>query len=174
MFLGTYELKKKIEEENLIENYSKECIQSSGYDLRLNKLFEIVSLSFIGISEKEMPKIKEIQEKKEILGTGLSLKEFFIIEPKKYYLATTLEKINMPSNLVAFIFNRSSLFRCGASIRSAVVDPGYKGELTIGIKNEAMHSIRIEKHARFAQICFAEVHGEVSPYRGSYQGGKII
>lgn len=174
MFLGTSELKKKIKEENLIENYSEECIQSSGYDLRLNKLFEIVSLSFIGITEKEMPKIKELQQKKEIIGKGLTLKEFFIIEPGKYYLATTLEKINMPPNLTGFIFNRSSLFRCGASIRSAIVDPGYRGELTIGIKNEGMHGIRIEKHARFAQICFAEVHGEVSPYNGSYQGGKII
>lgn len=172
MFLGTSEIMKKIEEENLIENYSKVCIQSSGYDLRLEKLFEIVSLSFLGIDEKEMPKIKEILPKKQIIGSGL--KEFFILDPGEYCLAVTIEKINMPHDLVAFISNRSSLFRCGASIRSAVVDPGYKGKLTIGIKNETRHAIRIEKHARFAQLCFAKVSGSVSPYKGSYQGGKIV
>ena len=80
----------------------------------------------------------------------------------------------MPLDLVAFIFPRSTLFRCGVSLRTAVVDPGYRGRLTIGIKNETKHEFKLEKHARIAQIVFCLVKGKTGKYEGAYQGGKVV
>jgi dUTP pyrophosphatase len=97
----------------------------------------------------------------------------FYLQPNEYYLCTTKEKVNMPKDLVAFIFPRSTLFRSGVSLRTAVVDPGYKGRLTIGIKNETSRRFVLEKNARIAQIVFSRIHGKATSYEGKYQGGKV-
>jgi len=76
--------------------------------------------------------------------------------------------------LMARVLPRSSLFRCGASLRNAVVDPGYNGTLTFGLKNESEFNFVVEKGARICQIVFEAVHGETKPYQGKYQGGKVV
>ncbi len=99
--------------------------------------------------------------------------DFYSLAPGKYYLCTTLEKVNMPLDLVAFILPRSTLFRCGVSLRTAVVDPGYRGILTLGIRNESEHEFALERGSRICQIVFSEVRGEATNYEGKYQGGKV-
>jgi deoxycytidine triphosphate deaminase len=80
----------------------------------------------------------------------------------------------MPDDLIAFILPRSTLFRCGVSLRTAVVDPGYRGALTLGIKNEGALEFRLQRGARIAQIVFSEVMGDAAQYSGKYQGGKVV
>jgi len=165
MFLSTSEIKRNIKERNLIENFEEKCIQSAGYDLRVGKFYTLKSKGKIGINERNLPDIEE----KENLN-----KNFVEISPYEYLLVKTIEKVNMPENLVGFIFNRSSLFRCGCTIISAIVDPGYKGELTIGLKNLNNFKHEIEKGARIAQIAFSYVEGEVKIYNGKYQYGRVV
>jgi deoxycytidine triphosphate deaminase len=80
----------------------------------------------------------------------------------------------MPEDLIAFILQRSTLFRSGVSLRTAVVDPGYRGGLTIGIKNEGPCEFKLKRGARIAQIVFSEVKGDADKYSGKYQGGKVV
>lgn len=164
MFLGHESIAKRIKKENLVENFLQESVQGSGVDFRIGELFEVTSSAFLGESKRELPELRAVEAKNGI----------FVLKPKKYYLLKTMEKVNMPGDLIAFILNRSSLFRCGASIRSAVIDPGYKGELTLGIKNESGFEIKIEKGARVAQVVFAKVDGKTKEYKGKYQGGKVV
>jgi deoxycytidine triphosphate deaminase len=159
MFLGHTEIKMRITSQGLLENYLPESIQGSGVDLRIERLVELKNGGFIGKKERTLPEIHEVN---------------FILKPNRYYLLVTMERVNMPEDLVAFMFNRSSLFRCGASLRTAVIDPGYHGELTVGLKNEDDHEIVLEKGARVLQLVFAEVRGGTKRYKGRYQGGKVV
>lgn len=159
MFLGHDAIIERIRKQGLLENHLPENIQGAGVDLRIGRLFEIKSSAFLGAEKRSLPDLSDSE---------------FVLKPNKYYLFVTMEKVNMPLDLVAFMFNRSSLFRCGASLRTAVIDPGYRGELTVGIKNEGEHEIVLERGARVLQLVFAEVKGGTKGYNGRYQGGRVV
>jgi deoxycytidine triphosphate deaminase len=161
MYLGRAELIRRIEEEKLLENLNPSNVQGAGVDLEIERLYEIASGASLGRNDRALPELRE-------LGG-----DPFILKPGRYYLCTTREKVNMPRDLVAFILPRSTLFRCGVSLRTAVVDPGYEGVLTIGIKNETEHEFTLEKGSRICQIVFSRVYGEAAGYEGKYQGGKV-
>ncbi|RMF90673.1 MAG: dCTP deaminase [Methanobacteriota archaeon] len=159
MFLGHDEILERIRTQNLIEGYLPEAVQGAGVDLRIHRLYELRGGGFIGREERRLPEVVE---------------QSFTLKPGQYYLLSTMERVNMPEDLVAFMFNRSSLFRCGASLRTAVIDPGYHGELTVGIKNEGTEEIHLEEGARVLQLVFALVKGGTRRYEGRYQGGRVV
>ncbi len=160
MFLGHDEILSRVRSDKLIENLEEKNIEGSGVDLRIDSLYCLSSDdAFIGISDRRIPKVNKLDK--------------FVLKPKCYYLFKTMERVNMPSDLVAFMFPRSSLFRCGISLRTAVIDPGYRGELTVGLFNESERDVRLEMGARVLQLVFSLVSGGTQLYDGRYQDGKI-
>lgn len=86
------------------------------------------------------------------------------------YDITFNEGCKIPDNRVAFIKQRSSLWRNGALINSPVFDPGFETDNmgTIMIVHE---TIFIEKDARVAQIYFHECDS-AEMYNGQWQNDK--
>ncbi len=162
MILGSRRIEERIKEEKLLENSLPENIQGAGVDIRVGKAYRLKSGGKLGREERILPAIEEIT------GEGIKL------EKGEYILVETMERVNMPMDLMARVLPRSSLFRCGVSLRNAVVDPGYKGTLTFGLKNESEHKFELEKGARIAQIVFETVDGGTTAYAGRYQGGKVV
>lgn len=162
MILGDARILKLVGEKNLVEGFNQECLGGAGYDLRLSKAYRLISDSLIGVKERRTPEVVEVRD------NPLALK------PDEYVLVETLEKVNMPENLMARILPRSSVFRCGCMLATAVVDPGYRGALTMGLKNVSDQKFTIERNARIAQIVFEEVVGSSRRYEGKYQGGKVV
>ncbi len=162
MYLGSDKIKKRILDEKLLENCGLENVQGAGYDLKIEKLYLVDSEAFLGTDERKLPELREVSG------------PLFKLAPDKYYLCLTRESVNMPDDLIAFILQRSTLFRCGVSLRTAVVDPGYRGALTIGIKNEGPLEFGLQQGARIAQIVFSKVSGDAAGYDGKYQGGKVV
>lgn len=162
MILGKDEIVRLVLEKKLVEGFDKTCLQGAGYDLRVGKFYSIIGGAHLGKSERRMPEIKEIPG------------DVVLLKPNEYILIETLEKVNMPEDLAARVLNRSSLFRCGATTFNALVDPGYRGALTFGLKNVSENEFSIERRARVAQIVFEEVKGNTKLYCGKYQGGKVV
>ncbi len=162
MYLGGAEILRRAQESSLIEGLTEESLQGSGVDLRIDKLFELDGIARLGKNERVMPNVSE--------PPG----ENFVLQAKSYYLCLTAEKVNMPDDLIAFILPRSTLFRCGISLKSAVVDPGYKGALTLGLTNETDREFQLDRGARIAQIVFSYISGGSTGYEGKYQGGKVV
>lgn len=162
MLLSYEKILKLVEEKSLIENFSLECLSSSGYDLRIGKIYKMKTPGFIGSKKHKSPKIEE-----------LNFSEYEL-KPNEYLLVETIERVNMPENLAGRILPRSSLFRMGCSVETALIDPGFKGTLTIGLKNLSENEFKFEKGARIAQLIFEEVSEGAKPYNGRYQGGKVV
>jgi len=80
--------------------------------------------------------------------------------PGQWLLAETLEYIEIPPSLVGILVGKSSLARFGLQIESAgYVDPGWKGVLTLEIKNLGEYTIVLRPEMMICQIRFEPVVG---------------
>ena len=86
------------------------------------------------------------------------------------YDITFNEGCKIPENRVAFIKQRSSLYRNGAIINSPVFDPGFETQY-MGTLLYVHEPLFIEINARVAQIYFHECNG-AELYNGQWQGDK--
>jgi deoxycytidine triphosphate deaminase len=86
------------------------------------------------------------------------------------YDITFNEGCKLPDNRVAFIKQRSSLYRNGSIINSPVFDPGFETE-NMGTILFVGDVIFIEENARVAQIYFHECT-PAEKYDGQWQGDK--
>jgi dCTP deaminase len=142
-------------------------IQPSSVDLRLGNEFLIYpeDIEIIDVRDPYFSNrlIKEI-----------ATEEGFIIKPKQFVLATTIEYIKLPDFLTAFVEGRSSLGRLGLFIENAGwVDAGFEGNITLEFYNANSIPIKIYPGMRICQLVFAKMEDRPEkPYRGKYQGQR--
>ena len=86
------------------------------------------------------------------------------------YDITFNEGCKIPDNRVAFIKQRSSLYRNGAIINSPVFDPGFE-TMYMGTLLYVHETLFIERDARVAQIYFHECE-PAEKYDGQWQNDK--
>lgn len=103
--------------------------------------------------------------------------ERFIVHPGEFVLATTLEHVEIPDDLVARLEGRSSIGRLGIVIHSTAgyIDPGFKGRITLEISNLGRIAVALYPGMRICQIAFEEMSSPVSEGYGvkrtaKYQG----
>ena len=108
-------------------------------------------------------------------GYDLRCSEDVVLKPKNYVLVATLEKIELGLNLVAFMHIRSSLAREGIIGSFAVIDPGFRGQLTLHLSNVSDKEIKFKKGERIVQIVFHHLSSTAKKgYNGSYQDSQGI
>ncbi|MBS1267155.1 MAG: Deoxyuridine 5'-triphosphate nucleotidohydrolase [Candidatus Woesearchaeota archaeon] len=169
MAIGTKELLKRVKQDRLVENLSDRELnnpEGTGFDLRVKKIYKIKERGFLGVEQRKTPKVKLLAEHSE--------HKSYVLKPGEHILVETIEKVNMPGNLVAIFRPRSTLFRCGAAIHTAVCSPGYKGSLTFAMHNMSDQDFELELGSRIVQILFFPVQGDLHrTYEGQWQGGRV-
>jgi len=97
--------------------------------------------------------------------------EDFLLEPSKFVLASTQEKISVPNHLAAFVAGRSSVGRLGLQIQNAgFVDSGFQGQITLELYNQSEKPILLKAGVRICQIVFFQLDETTEqPYSGKYQ-----
>lgn len=167
MILSDRTIRELIGEGKLkVEPFEEELVQCSSLDLRLG--FEIARYRVDDFLDVKNPRW-EIE--KETLSEG-----GFFIQPKEFVLATTLEYVELPPDLTAFVEGRSSLGRLGLFIENAGwVDAGFKGQLTLELYNANRYPIKLYPGMRICQLVFAKVDRvPLRPYSGKYQGQRGV
>lgn len=173
MILSIQKLHELVKKIKLVENLCEREMNSpegAGFDLRLGEIYELLGDGFLGVEERDTPKIKLIGS---LDRAKPEAENFFIFKPGKYYLVKTMEKVNLPVTLSGIIFSRTTMFRSGLGLFNGIVQPGYSGELTFGICNLGKSNIKISFGGRIAHITFHEVLGQGNEYRGQWQGGRV-
>ncbi|AEK72654.1 deoxycytidine triphosphate deaminase [Thermococcus sp. 4557] len=142
----------KIRKEILIEPFNEKSLQPAGYDLRVGREAYING------------ELIDVEEAGKV-----------VIPPKTYALILTLERVRLPDDVMGDMKLRSSLAREGLLGSFAWVDPGWDGNLTLGIYNASDEPIELSYGERFVQIAFIRLEGPAkSPYRGNYQGSQHL
>lgn len=173
MILGIKKLHELVDEIKLVENLCEREMnnpEGAGFDLRMAEVYSVEGDGFLGVEERDTPKVTLIAQNDE---SKTERENSFVFEPGKYYLIKTREKVNLPTTVTGIIFPRTTLFRSGLGLFNGVVQPGYCGELTFGIYNLGQSNIRVSFGARVVHITFHEVLGEGNQYRGQWQGGRV-
>ncbi len=171
MILGIKKLHELVQKQKLVENLCERELnnpEGAGFDLRLDEVYEIEGAGFLGLKERETPKINLLAK-----NNPDSEENFYVFKPGEYYLIKTMERVNLPVSLSGIILPRTTLFRSGLGLFNGIVQPGYSGELTFGLSNLGKSNIKIEFGARVVHITFHEVLGEGNEYRGQWQGGRV-
>lgn len=173
MIIGPKELLRLVKKIKLVENLSERELtnpEGAGFDIRLGEVYKLKkgkAQTFLGIDERRTPEVKlaaKYSDKK---------KSSYIIKPGEYILITTLENVNLPEDICAHIYVRSTLYRSGILFLATQAAPGYCGNLTFGLKNLFTIPVKIEMGSRVAHIQFEYVQGGGSKYRGQWQGGRV-
>lgn len=175
MVLGIDEVLKRVKKQKLIKGLGVRELKNPegvGIDLRLGALYTIVEGgAFI---EADLGKRKGVKTK--LIAQFKKAKkeqEWVVIKPGEYYLTSTYEALNTPKDLMPLVFPRTSLFRAGLLLLNSKTDPGYKGQLTMGLKNLSEFEVKLQMGARICNIVFFKIEGSTVAYRGQHQGGRI-
>lgn len=145
----------------------------AGYDIRLDRVFTVKKDKKHGYID---PKDPTSGVKGEVImryENGVDDIEqgaiWFLAQPKQTYLGTSLEHINMPPNVKAIVFPKSTYARCHVICHVTPLEPGWHGYITIEFVNLGDYPVKVYINEGFASILFFDV-GEELNYQGIYQG----
>lgn len=150
------------------------AIQPSSVDLRLDRSFRVFlnhTMGHIDVRED----LAELTEQVDIEPDRV-----FMLHPGEFVLASTLERVSLPDDLVGRLEGKSSLGRLGLLIHSTAgfVDAGWDGHLTLELSNVASLPITLYPNMRIGQISFLQMTTAAdNPYgsganRSKYQGQR--
>lgn len=92
-----------------------------------------------------------------------------VVRMGRFTLASSIEEFNMPSNLVGVVHDKSTWARRGLSVFNTVIEPGWKGFLTLELVYHGRGKLHIPAGAGIAQVLFHRI-AEQAEYTGKYQG----
>jgi dCTP deaminase len=167
MILSDFDLRNYIREKRLIiEPMADDTIRENGVDLRLGR--NIARLKNTG-------KLFDAHKKMN-LKTFYQLEqgEAFILNPDEKMLVSTLEKIQLPNDLMGFVELRSTYARCGLLLPPTILDGGFRGIITLEIRGTSF-PIKLYSGDRFAHVVFSKLTSPLEkPYSGKYQGQQGV
>ncbi len=82
-----------------------------------------------------------------------------VIKPHEFLLATTVESVVIPDNLLGRLEGKSSIARKGLIVHTTAgfIDAGFRGQITLEIVNLSDKEITLHNLQPIAQICFEEL-----------------
>jgi len=88
-----------------------------------------------------------------------------------FVLASSVERIKMPNNLVAIVHDKSSWAREGLAVQNTVLEPGWEGFITLELTfHRPAHHLVLKSGMPIAQIMFHQLDAVTDqPYEGKYQ-----
>jgi len=170
MVLGVDKLLKLVKEKNLVEGLCERELtnpEGCGFDLCLGQVHKIKGEGFMGLTERDSV------DSELLYKFNPKKKHSIVFKPGDCYLVTTNEKVNMPNDLTAAMWLRSTLFRSGLIMSGGKIDAGYCGELSFLFYNAGPCKFEIELGARIVHIMFFPIEGSANAYRGQWKGGRV-
>ena len=169
MVLSDHTIKEELAKGRIvIEPLGEGCIQPASVDVHLDHkllVFRNSRRAFIDVraEQSDLTEMVEIEEEPP-----------FMLHPGEFVLASTLEYIALPDDLVARLEGKSSLGRIGLLIHSTAgyVDPGWKGHLTLELSNVANLPVTLYYGMKIGQISYLKLSTPADNLYGSESLGS--
>ncbi len=103
-------------------------------------------------------------------GYDIRIAEHVNLAPGEFALASSIDLFNMPLDVIAFVHDKSTWARRGLAVQNTVIEPGWRGYLTLELTNHGKDYITILGGMPIAQIVFQQLDQPTEqPYVGKYQ-----
>lgn len=103
-------------------------------------------------------------------GYDVRIKQDVYVMPGEFALASTVEHFDIPPDVLATVMDKSTWARVGLNLFNTVIEPGWKGWLTLELVNHSLDTIEIPAGSPIAQIVFHRLDQPTErPYAGKYQ-----
>ena len=145
-------------------------LQPASLDLRLGYDFQTYNYTRQALIDPADPATFEQLTTLTQLQDG----ERFLVHPGEFVLATTLEHVEIPNDVLARLEGRSSIGRLGIVIHSTAgyIDPGFKGKITLEVSNLGRIAVALYPRMRICQLAFEEMSSPVQSGYGERRGSK--
>ena len=110
-------------------------------------------------------------------GVDLRIDRDLRLKPKQQVLVASIERVEFSDRMVGFLHLRSSLAREGLFASLALVDPGFRGQLTVSLYNSGDSAVNLAKGERFIQLSLLRLgKPAINKYAGRYQNstGAVV
>ena len=153
----------------VIEPFDDSAVQPSSIDIRVDRLFRVFRNHTTAVIDVKQD-LEDLTELVSIPDDGV-----FMLHPGEFVLGSTLERVAVPTDLVARIEGKSSLGRLGLLIHSTAgfIDAGFDGHITLELSNVANLPITIYPGMKIGQVSFLRMTTEAEhPYGSQATGSK--
>lgn len=152
----------------VLDPHEPAMVQPSSIDVRLDRYFRLFDnhkYPFIDPAE-EQPELTRLVE--------VDADEAFVLHPGEFVLASTLERVALPTDIAARVEGKSSLGRLGLLTHATAgfVDPGFDGHVTLELSNVATLPIKLWPGMKIGQLCFFQLSSPAQYPYGSTQRGS--
>jgi len=174
MVLSDRTIKEEIAKGRIvIEPLDPACIQPASIDIHLDSKLLVFKTWRYPFYIDVRQNVDDLSEPVEI-----GVDRPFLLNAGEFVLASTLESITLPDDIVARLEGKSSLGRIGLLIHSTAgyVDPGWCGHLTLELSNVAKLPVTLYYKMAIGQISFLHLTSPAERLYGSpdlrskYQG----
>ena len=145
-------------------------VQPASVDLRLGERFlEFQRTNIPCIHPTEADEVGEY-----VTETTVPEGDEFILHPGDFVLGTTIERVEIPDDLVAHVEGRSSLGRLAIVVHATagLCDPGYHGQITLELSNLGTAPVALSPGMRVSQLTFTELKSPADRPYGAERGSK--
>lgn len=88
----------------------------------------------------------------------------------QFALASTMEQFAMPDDVLGIVHDKSTWARRGLAVQNTVIEPGWRGYLTLEITYHQHGAMLVPAGSGIAQIIFHRLSEPAEfPYSGKYQ-----
>ena len=152
-----------------VEPFEEAMIQPSSVDVRLDRFFRVFENHKYSVID---PSIEQGELTREV---EVGAKEFFILHPGEFVLASTYEVITLPDDIAGRLEGKSSLGRLGLLTHSTAgfIDPGFSGHITLELSNVANLPVKLFPGMKIGQLCLIKLTSPAEhPYGSALYGSR--
>ena len=107
-------------------------------------------------------------------GYDVALAQDIVMNPStmagSFQLGSTREVFAVPDDVVGIVHDKSSWARRGLAVQNTVIEPGWRGYLTLEITNHSHGLVRLHAGTPVAQVVFHRLDCPTDrTYSGKYQ-----
>ena len=151
---------KNMLSEKIKHNGVSHGLTEAGYDIRIKQ-----DIRFETNVWGEMP--VDSLFTRDVLMDNVSV-DGVVTENTRFTLASAIEEFDMPTTLVGKVHDKSTWVRKGLSVFNTVIEPNWKGFLTLELVYYGKENLHIPAGSGIAQILFSPL-AEPAEYNGKYQ-----
>jgi len=170
MLLSDRDIRAEIQNDRVrVEPYDEGMIQPSSIDVRLDRYFRVFENHKYSVID---PSVEQSELTREV---EVGPKEFFILHPGEFVLASTYEVISLPDDLAGRLEGKSSLGRLGLLTHSTAgfIDPGFSGHITLELSNVANLPVKLFPGMKIGQLCLIRLSSPAEhPYGSALYGSR--